>query len=496
MSHKNLGGSIRKGVKWLVVGNLGTRILDFAFGVALARLLVPADFGMIVTIQAFTGFVGMITTGGMGQALIRAKEVSGRDFNTVFTMQLSIGVLVYLGFFLAAQPFADFFGDPLYADLLRVSALSYFLRPFDYMYSSWLNREMAFHVRTRINLITRVITGVTSVLMALAHWGVWSLVLSGLLAGSIKNMLLARATPLRLRLSLDRALIRRHAGYGSRVVLVDLLGHFTREGVKVMFSKLAGPAFLGLFNKADSLHRLPYWSFGQPLAQPLFRAMAQVQDDLDQTRYLYYRAVTLLMVYVVPFFVVLGWVAQAFIDFVYGPKWSAAGPPLAIMALAGPFYVVMRPCTAVTLAQNRLGIQAMIQILVLAFTLGVCLIGLRWGLAGAAWGFVIAQVFAAAIYYALVVYILPTSPRELLKAVSPGLLLNALLMMVLGIVDRLLPASIQTSPLAYLSIMSLIGFGFYGMAFLLLPIPALASESARWRQWLATGFARLREKRV
>ncbi len=496
MSQKDLGGSIRRGVKWLVVGNLGTRILDFAFGVALARLLVPADFGMIVTIQAFTGFVGMLTTGGMGQALIRAKDVSGRDFNTVFTMQLSIGVVVYLGFFVAAGPFARFFGDPLYADLLRVSALSYFLRPFDYMYSSWLNREMAFDVRTRINLVTRVITGISSVLMALAHWGVWSLVLSGLLAGSIKNVLLARSTPLRLRLRLDRELVRRHAGYGSRVVLVDLLGHFTREGIKVMFSKLAGPAFLGLFNKADSLHRLPYWSFGQPLAQPLFRAMAQVQDDLSQTRYLYYRAVTLLMVYVVPFFVVLGWVAQAFIDFVYGPKWAAAGPPLAIMALAGPFYVVMRPCTAVTLAQNRLGIQAMIQIVVLAFTLGAGLVGLHWGLVGAAWGFVAAQVFAALVYYALVMHILPTTPRDLIEAVIPGLLLNGLLAAFLWTIDQVLPSALREAPLAYLLTMSFLGFGAYGLAFLFLPIPALASEAARWRQWLGARVTRSREKRV
>ena len=102
----NLGQSIRTGAKWLMIGNTGNAILQFGFGVALARLLVPADFGMIITIQVFTGFVGMVTSGGMGQALIRAKEVRQEDFNAVLTLQLAIGLLIYTGFFLSSPWFA------------------------------------------------------------------------------------------------------------------------------------------------------------------------------------------------------------------------------------------------------------------------------------------------------------------------------------------------------------------------------------------------------
>ena len=79
----NLGQRIRRGVKWLFIGNTGGQILQFAFGIALARLLVPADFGMIAAISVFTGFVGVLASGGMGQSLIRAKEADGADFNAV-----------------------------------------------------------------------------------------------------------------------------------------------------------------------------------------------------------------------------------------------------------------------------------------------------------------------------------------------------------------------------------------------------------------------------
>src|SRR5512139_2843683 len=124
------GQSVRSSSKWLVSTNLLGQATQFAFGIALARLLVPADFGMIITIQIFTGFVGLVASGGMGQALIRAKDLQEKDFQVIFSMQLAIGLLIYAGFFTIAPWFADWFGNPLYKDLLRVSAISFVMRPF------------------------------------------------------------------------------------------------------------------------------------------------------------------------------------------------------------------------------------------------------------------------------------------------------------------------------------------------------------------------------
>ncbi|MDP3286968.1 MAG: oligosaccharide flippase family protein, partial [Methyloversatilis sp.] len=98
----SLKQSIRNSSKWLVGSNLISQIIQFLFGIILARLLVPADFGMIVTIQIFTGFVSLVASGGLGQALIRSKEAGERDFQVVFSVQLAVGIAIYAGFFLIA----------------------------------------------------------------------------------------------------------------------------------------------------------------------------------------------------------------------------------------------------------------------------------------------------------------------------------------------------------------------------------------------------------
>jgi O-antigen/teichoic acid export membrane protein len=477
----NLGQSIRTGAKWLMIGNTGNGILQFAFGVALARILVPADFGMIITIQVFTGFVGMVTSGGMGQALVRAKKADQNDFSAILTLQLAIAILIYLGFYLFAPWFAEYFENPLYKDLMRVSALVFLIRPFVYMRTSWLNREMEFKKRSIIGIITGIVTGVSSVIMALLGMGVWSLTLSGLLAAIFRNTLLARVTPITLGLNFDLAIMRKHSAYGSKIVANDFLGKLRGEARKLILAKLAGPAFLGLFNKAESLHSMPYRMFASPLAQPLFRAMSTVQDDLDKTKYMLYRAITLLGVYILPFYVLVWWVAEPFIGFVYGEKWLPSAIALKILAMSGIGYIISRPCGAVLMAQNRLTQEMIAQAVITVFAVIACLVGLNWGLEGVSYAFLATTALATIYYYALVYRTIHTRFSDLVSALSPGLMLNTLLFLVLAVIDATTGELGKTTPWLYLLIMVIPGVLVYMAAFLFLPILSLRTESSRWR---------------
>jgi O-antigen/teichoic acid export membrane protein len=486
----NLGQSIRSGAKWLLIGTFGTRFMEFAFGVILARLLVPADFGMIITIQVFTGFVSMLASGGMGQSLIRAKTADENDFNAIFTLQLAVGVLVYLLFFVSAPWIARYFDNPLYTDLIRVSTLVFLMRPFTMMRISWLNREMKYKNRSLMDIYLGLLGGVASTLMAWAGLGVWSLTLSGLLGAAAKNVVLARITPLKLRFHPDFALMKKHSAYGFKITANDFLSYLTREGKNLVLSKLAGPAFLGLFNKSESLSRLPNQLFMSSTVQPVFRAMSKVQDDLDQTKYLFYRMITLLMVYTLPFYVGLWWVAEPFIAVVYGEKWLAAAEPMGILLLSGVFLNIMHPCAVLLDAQNRLTQEMYALILRLILTLGACLIGIKWGLVGVAWGIFATHIFSAAYYYVLVLRAIPTRPAELFAAILPGLILSTLLCMTLAGVHLALDDIRISQPALYLSLMILAGPPAYLIAFLFLPIPAISDEARRWRTLLQASLRR------
>ena len=122
-------------------GQVAGQAIQFVVGVVLARLLLPADFGTLVTVQIYTGLAGFLAGGGMGQALIRAKEAKLEDFQVVFTLQLAAGLLIYSLFFFASPSFARWYNNPVYTELLRVSAISFLLRPFSNAPTAWLIRK-------------------------------------------------------------------------------------------------------------------------------------------------------------------------------------------------------------------------------------------------------------------------------------------------------------------------------------------------------------------
>lgn len=478
----SVGQSIRKGITWLLVGNSGSQVLQFVFGILLARILVPADFGMVVTVQIFTGFVGMLTSGGMGQSLVRAKAVTDDDFNSVFTVQLVIGVVVFIGFFALAPWLAVYLEDLRYRDLIRVSAVSFLLRPYAQTRASWLNREMQLDKRAKVTLSSAALSGVTSIAMAYAGMGVWSLILAGLVGALAMNALYALATPLRLRLRFDRDAIRLHSGYGLKITTNEFLAYVKEQSVNLILSKIAGPAQLGLFSKADGLSRLPNRLITPPTGQTVFRAMSKVQDNLDQTKYMFYRTVALLTVYIGPALVGLWWVAEPLIEVLYGRRWLPAAEPMKVLILAAFLRPVRTPSAVVLAAQNRLGQEMVALAISLVLAIAASIAGLQWGLIGVAWALVADATFLAIYYYVLAYQVLPTRLMDLLKALAPGLLLSALVGLVLAGVHFGFAGRIKASlPIVYLGILGAAGLAVYVVGFFLFPIEVLRSESRRWR---------------
>lgn len=481
----NLGESIRINTAWILTGNLGGRILGFLFGVALARILVPADFGMLVTIQIFTGVAGYFSAGGMGEALVQAKTVEEHHYQVVFTLQFLVCVLIYLGFFIIAPSFAVWFDNPLYADLLRVSALSFLIRPFVNIMRARLKREMRFKVIAVSRFVSGLFGGVSSVGMALRGLGPWSLLFGGLFGTLVHLTMLTVVTRWRPGFRFEKSVARRLGSFGAKASANEIVRYLRTQTGNLIISRLMGPAPLGLFNKANSLSMLPVQVIAGSVYPTVFRALSTVQDSLGQSKYIYFRTITLGAVYTLPFYVGLLWLAEPLILVVYGPQWGASAVPLQILAIAGLCRSISTPSGAVVAAQNRLGYEMRIQLETWLLLAIGCLIGVRWGFVGVAWG-----VLPSFIYHALRMSWLANKCirgrfTDLLRALYPALVLNLGLAIALLIAHLSLPADLRTNQTAvYLLAMSAVGGLAYGIFFLYAPIPTLATESGRWKRKL------------
>jgi O-antigen/teichoic acid export membrane protein len=476
-----LGQTIRNGAAWVFVGNTGRQIITFLAGVVLARLLVPDDFGMLLTIQVFTGVAGFVAGGGMGQALIRAKTTSEDDYNIVFTLQLIIGTAIYLVFFFLAPWFAKWYDNPLYTTLMRLSALTFIFRPFVNLPGNILHRQMRFKATTGVAITSLLLSSAVSIGLAYTGFGVWSLIWGGITGSIVNALLLGPLAKWRPRLSTNFRRGREIARYGMFVTMNDIVYYLRSQTSIFILSRTLGPASVGLYNKGETLARMPHGFITGSVYPALFRALAAEQDNADKSRYLYFRSIALVAVYATPFYVGLLWLAEPFINVIYGPKWIEAAGPLAILALAWPFWLMGNLSGNVLNARNWLGHELIVQVSTLAYTIVAVLVGLNYGIDGVAWAIVSSAAFSGLWQYWLAVRCLGAKLSGYPRALVPAVVLNMLLAIALYLLNSALPQSITSNDLAYLAAMGIFGGFVYLSCFLYLPFATLQTEQQRWK---------------
>jgi O-antigen/teichoic acid export membrane protein len=484
----SLGSKIRSGTHWTIAGSLINEIVHFAVSILLARLLLPEDFGLVATVGVLTGLAGYFAGAGTSQALVRARQVDQRHVNVVFTLQLLISCLIYLVFVAIAPLFADFFEHPIYQSLLLVSGLNFFLRPFVNLPSALLHREMHFRPRVLINAVALVAGNGMSIAMALMDYGVWSLVISGLFGALLRAIMLNLHVRQKYALTWDRAIMKEMGGYGVKVAANSLIEHFRGQSLILILSKLNGPAYVGLYNRASSLAIMPMRIVGTSPYQAVFRALAAEQDNLDKSRYIYYRTITLVATYTLPLYILAWWLAEPGIRFIYGDKWLASAEPLAILATTGFFRCIGNPSGAVIEARNRMSTEIKLNIIAWLLLIAGVIYGRQWGLVGVSWAAVATAVFFNTSLAIVAGRELKGTALALARAISPALLLNTLLLAAIWIADAAFLSSYTDDfPGLYVLLITGIGGATYVVAFLFLPIENLRTESAKWRSKLRLG---------
>lgn len=484
--------SFRSSVRWLFVGSTGNQILGFLFGIVLTRLLAPEHFGVLLTTQVFTGFAGFLAGGGMGQALIRSKEATADDYRSVFTLQLGIGTAIYAFFFALAPAFSVWYENPIYTDLLRVSALSFIIRPFVNLPTTLLHRGMKFNTIALFNLGILIVTNVLSVIMAFAGMGVWALVLGGLIGSLVSVVVLQAITGWRPGFTRDFSRAKHLAQYGALTSATDIIFYLRQQASTAILSSTLGAAAVGLYNKGESLAKMPHAFVTGSVYHVLFRAIAAEQDNLDRCRYLLFRSVGLLAVYLTPLYILLFWVSDPLVGFVYGEKWLESAQVIAIICLAWPALLIDNMAGAVLGAQNWLHYELPVQIGALALTAVAVYVGQHYGIEGVAAAIVLVFYLSSIVMFWLAAKCLRARVQELVRALRPALLLNIPLLIISGGLYRLLTGTGAQLDLTGAIVLTGVSGLAYGLAFLFAPIESLATEQARYRGLITALVRRMR----
>lgn len=330
------------GVKWTAIERFSIQGVQFLLGIVVARLLTPADYGVIGMLGIFMAVSQTLIDSGIGTALIRKLDRTDADFSTAFYFNVVIASLCALVLFLCSPLIADFFRLPILSPIAKLSSLNLIIGAFGMVQGAKLTIALDFKKIAKINFAVAVVSGVICLILAFNGWGVWSLVWQGIIANLLKVIILWVTCSWRPLLSFSRESFRELFGFGNKLMFSGLLHTVYNEMTTIVIGRFYTPASLGNYSRGQSMSSLPVNMITDTLGKVTFPILSRIQNDDERLTRVYRHYISLVMMGVVFGVMLMVVLAKPIILLLLTDKWSGAIIFLQVYAFAVMFDPICR----------------------------------------------------------------------------------------------------------------------------------------------------------
>ena len=340
-----------RGLGWSALDNASRYGMQFVIGIVLARLLSPDDYGLLGLVGIFMVVCTALVNGGFTTALIRKKNATDDDYNTVFICNLGMSLLLYAAIFVCAPLIAGFFNRDELIPLVRVSSLGLIIGALGMVQQTRLTKRIDFKTQTKITLVASALSGVVGIGMALAGFGVWALVAQQLTSHALSTIQLYIYNRWLPRLRFSAESFRDLFGFGWKMMVSTLIDAVWKELTQVVVGKFYSPATLGQYTRAKHYAKLFSSNLTTVVERVTYPVLSSIQDDKQRMVSAYRRIIRTSMFITAVALFSLGAVSEPLIYCMIGPKWHEAATYLPFLCITFSLY----PLHAINL--NMLKVQ-------------------------------------------------------------------------------------------------------------------------------------------
>ena len=317
--------AVRHGVQFVVV-------------LFLARLLAPADFGLVAMMLVFTSLAGLLVDSGLAAALIQRGASSDDEETTAFVFAVAASAVMVAVLWFGAPAIAEFYRQPQLEDLMRVALL---VVPFGAMATvpdALLARRLDFRTRARAETASSVVAGGLAVMLAWRGYGVWSLAWMPPVTAALRAAQLWRYSGWRPRGRFRVEAFRGLFSFGGYLLASNLLDVLSLRLQPLLLGRFFDARVLGYYTLAQNTEQAPTSFVATLLNRVGLPVLSGIADDVDRLREAMRRALRLAMFVFVPVMVGIALAAEPLVALFYGPTWAPVAPILAVLALGSALW--------------------------------------------------------------------------------------------------------------------------------------------------------------
>lgn len=335
-------GSLRKkalkGVGWSTAESLLGKGVTFIVGIVLARLLSPAEYGMIGMAMVLVVILDSIADSGLAQAIIRKKTVTDDDLNTMFLAHLVVSVVMYAILFACAPLAETFFHTEGLTPVIRLLGIGIIIHALTYVQGTQLTRRIDFKSKTKATFTSAVVSGIVGITCAYSGLGVWALVIQRLVHQVVYSAALWYLNRWWPSFTFSMDSFKDMWGFGWKMMLVRLIESIWKELYQLVVGRIYSPATLGQYSRARQYARIFSTNITGIVQRVTYPTLAKIQDESERLIAGYRKIIKWTMFVTAISMFAMGAVAEPLIYCMIGSKWHEAATYLPLMCISMSLY--------------------------------------------------------------------------------------------------------------------------------------------------------------
>lgn len=351
-NNESLKSRTLSGLFWMYMERIGAQLVSFVVSIVLARLLMPAEYGVISIVLVFINICNVFATGGFGKALIQKKDADDVDFSSVFYFNFAFSLFLYAILFFTAPIISSFYDMPILTPVTRVMSVRLIIASFNTVQHARVTKEMEFRRYFFSTLGGTIASAVIGIVLAYKGFGIWALVAQYLTNTATDTLILFFTVKWRPKLCFSFVRLKGLLGFGWKILANGLIDTLYEDFRSLYIGKLYSAADLAYYSRGLSYSNLVVTNVNSSISSVLFPVISKAQDEKSSVKAIIRRAIKTSAYILTPLLMGLAIVAEPLVLVLLTEKWLPCVPYLQILCISG----ALKPIhTANVQAMNAVG---------------------------------------------------------------------------------------------------------------------------------------------
>ena len=389
------------GFLWSTIEKSGQQVLHLIIGVLIARLLTPADYGLVGMIAIFLAISNAIIDGGFGQALIQKKNITSTDYSTVFVFNLIISLALYSSLFFLAPLISIFFQQDELTLIIRLTSVGLILNSLGIIQLSYLQRNLLFKTLAKVNIGSQACSGAIGLYLAYNGYGVYAIVAQSVLSPGFRTIFSLILTNFWVRIAFSIESFKSLFSFGGYLLAAYLLNVIFNNIYLLVIGKYYKITDVGYYSQGKRLQESISVTINQIIQRVLFPLFSSIQDEKKRIKEYTRTIFNVLGLVYIPVMILLIYIANPLITFLLTDKWQGAVIFFQILCLAGIVYPLNSVNTNILKSLGKTRLLFILDLIKKAFIIVAIVLSIKHGILILIWGKVISEFIGYSIskYY-------------------------------------------------------------------------------------------------